>query len=407
MSVIPEHIQNYRYYSDSPGHLLTGDEWELLNAKHVPSENDKLPDGWPEQLEGPLVWSGSDLEKTPEKYLYILSEEDKEELDVAIKSFDQSGQELDKVVSETFPLPKLGPRLESFANDIYNGIGLKLVRGLDVDKYTERQRVIAYLGISSYVGDIRDAQGINRALIHIKSIAHVPKEKRAPIVVSQQTTDAQMFHNDVGLDIVSLFVLDLPKTGGESLITSSYTIYNELAKTRPELISLLADEDEFDWPTKPKEGGSLIHYVDNKYISYFSTRVFIGFGDLPRDERFPPLNDKQKDAFGAFHWVGYKHSLSIPIEKGDIEYVNNLYLQHSRHGFVEDKDHRRHVARLWLRNSKYSSQLKYPKAIQDKIDEGYFPTTYTQEIPLNEDDEEKIKFKYNATSLKSLYAKPK
>lgn len=401
---IAEHIRNYRYYSDHEGHLLSGDDWEKYDSSHETPPGAKLPDGWPTKLDSPLAWKGQELQKTPEKYIYVLSGEDKEEIDNAIKAYDL--EDLAGINKDTFNLPKLGHKLESFAKELYHGTGVKLVRGLDIKRYDDRERIIAYLGISSYVGDLRDPQGINRALIHIKSIAHVPKDERAPIVVSQQTTDPQMFHSDIGLDIVSLFVLDVPKVGGESLITSSYTIYNILAETRPHIIKLLADPDAWEFFGKPVEGGRLIHYINGKYISYFTTRRFIGYGDLPRDERYPPLNEKQKEAFGAAHWIGYQNALTLPIQVGDIEYLNNLYLQHARHGFEEDEDHRRHVVRLWLRNSKYSSEIKYPPEAQAKIDEGYFPDKYKQEIPLSVLEEEAIKKKYAAKNLTSLYAKP-
>lgn len=407
--VVADNIKNYRFYTDSKGHLLSGHEWEEYDATHEKPTGGKLPDGWPEKLEGPLVWTGQELQKTPEKYLYILDEDDKSELAKAIEKFEASdvADNLQEISKETFPLPNLGTKLEQFSKELYEGIGVKLVRGFPLEDYNERQRIIGYLGISSYIGDLRDAQGINRALIHIKSIAHVPKSERAPIAVSQQTTDPQMFHNDAGLDIVSLFVLDVPKSGGESLITSTYPIYNELAQTRPDIISLLADPNEFEFALKAKEGGNMIQYQQGKLYSHFSTRVFIGFGDIPRDERFPPLNERQKEAFGAFNWIGYRNTLTLPIEKGDIEYLNNLHLQHSRLGYEEDAEHRRHVARLWLRNSKYSSKIEYPKPLQAKIDDGFFPAKYHQEIPLNVQEEEDLKKKYKITSLAELYAKPR
>lgn len=55
-------------------------------------------------------------------------------------------------------------------------------------------------------------------------------------------TDGEViFHTDMG-DMVSLFALSEPVGGGESLTASGWRMYNELARTRPDLIHVLADD---------------------------------------------------------------------------------------------------------------------------------------------------------------------
>jgi hypothetical protein len=57
-------------------------------------------------------------------------------------------------------------------------------------------------------------------------------------------TDGEViFHTDTG-DIVSLFAMEEPVEGGESLLASGWRVYNELAKLRPDLVKVLAS----DWP---------------------------------------------------------------------------------------------------------------------------------------------------------------
>jgi len=50
------------------------------------------------------------------------------------------------------------------------------------------------------------------------------------------------------------------------------------------------------------------------------------------------------------HFVGVKHQLTMRLERGDIQLVNNLAIQHARNGFRDSAESRRHVLRLWLRN---------------------------------------------------------
>lgn len=46
--------------------------------------------------------------------------------------------------------------------------------------------------------------------------------------------------------------------------------------------------------------------------------------------------------------------------------VNNLYLQHARHGFKEDPASPRHLLRVWLRDTKLSPEL--PLDIKNKFE---------------------------------------
>lgn len=397
-------VDTYTNYSDSPDILHSIKAWRELDKKNLQAKVD-LPEGWPNKLTGPHVWTGEELKNNPEKYKYYFTQEDLFEIHNAIKKFKKLGLPLKKVSKENFELGSIGSKLEKFGEDLYKGIGVRLLRGFNIDDYDEQERLIAYLGISSYIGDIRDAQGLNRALTHIKSIAHVPKAERAPIGVSQQTTDPQMYHSDFGGDIVSLFVLGVPVSGGESLISSTYSIYNHLAQNRPDIIRVLTNPEGYKRKGFP-EGAPLIFYEDEEFITNFSTRNFIGFGDIARDESYPLISSEESDAVGGFNAVAYEYTLETDLQKGDIEYVNNLINQHCRKGYVEDNDHRRHLARLWLRNSNYTFLLKLPQQIKEKRDQ-FFPVEYEQEIPLNELEEDEIKVKNGADSIDKFYAKPK
>lgn len=52
----------YEQYTDAPGTLFNKSEWDEANASHAESfDFGDVPKGWPERLEGPLVWDGKDL----------------------------------------------------------------------------------------------------------------------------------------------------------------------------------------------------------------------------------------------------------------------------------------------------------------------------------------------------------
>lgn len=52
----------------------------------------------------------------------------------------------------------------------------------------------------------------------------------------------QPFHTDL-CDVLSMYALNTAAYGGESFLASSAKIYNELARTRPDIIEVLAKDD--------------------------------------------------------------------------------------------------------------------------------------------------------------------
>jgi hypothetical protein len=80
-------------------------------------------------------------------------------------------------------------------------------------------------------------------LNHIKDLSQT--SVATSIGASAYTTDKQAFHTDAG-DIVSLFCLNTAVKGGESKLASSWTVYNELAPTRPDIIKTLSEDWAFD-----------------------------------------------------------------------------------------------------------------------------------------------------------------
>ena len=59
------------------------------------------------------------------------------------------------------------------------------------------------------------------------------------------TKGLEPFHTDTVCDCLALMTYDCCATGGASIIASAWTIYNELAQHRPDIIHVLAEPN---WP---------------------------------------------------------------------------------------------------------------------------------------------------------------
>ncbi|PYH97888.1 taurine catabolism dioxygenase family protein [Aspergillus ellipticus CBS 707.79] len=346
-----------------------------------------LPVGWPKRLEGPLVWEGKDLLAQPERWIHILTPDELLEVDAALQHFKHLEIPHAALTREHFPLPHLGQVLRQISHELYQGTGLYLLRGVPVEKYSPEDVVAICLGINAWVGDQRLPQGLNRGLCHIMSITHLDPQTRGKIFVSAQNADAQMYHSDSAADIVSLMAVAIPGEGGESKVASSWKVYNHLAKHRPDILRILG-ERKFRWQSKgiPPEGVRLIHWFQEKLLLNLSTRPFIGYAEVPdRDPNFPELTWEEREAFAGFNWVADQFSLTIKLQNGDIEWVNNLVLQHARAGYIDNPEEPRHLLRVWLRDSELSPAL--PDDIKNKFDAIFEePADF---IPLDEWEEDR------------------
>ena len=96
-------------------------------------------------------------------------------------------------------------------------------------------------------GDISSHHGLSggrRATPNLLQSSHCEFLSRSLDTVSQKLTRTQPFHVDQS-DVVAMYVLSVAAQGGESRIASGAHIYNVIASTQPDVISVLA---EACWP---------------------------------------------------------------------------------------------------------------------------------------------------------------
>lgn len=84
-----------------------------------------------------------------------------------------SGLELDgdEVSPERFPLPTLRGRLARCADEIYNGRGISIIRGLRPSRYSAEENTMLFLALAEYIGDQRGIQSYKGAMLSITILA--------------------------------------------------------------------------------------------------------------------------------------------------------------------------------------------------------------------------------------------
>ncbi|KAH7375491.1 TfdA family taurine catabolism dioxygenase TauD [Plectosphaerella cucumerina] len=359
------------------------DKWQQRVARRIAEGNlpTKVPDGFPTELTGPTVWEGSTLAETYD-LTYVLNADQLAEIDQAVAHFKSLGLSFGHISAETFPLPTLHSELRRLSHELHSGHGFFVIRGIDVEKHTREENIIIYTGISAHVAAQRGRQDhkyngepADVVLTHVKDLTHADPGKL--IGSPAYTTDKQVFHTDSG-DIVALFALETAKEGGASKLASTWKVYNEIARTRPDLIHTLSqpwDMEVFEKADKQWTERPLLHLLPatetapERVSLQYGRRYFVGFGSLPRSTEIPPITEAQAEALDTLHFTGEKYCVNTEFQKGDIQYVNNLSIFHARDGFVNEGEKQRHLLRLWLRDPEQAWTT--PAVFQKRWDQIY------------------------------------
>ncbi|KAL2860959.1 TauD/TfdA family dioxygenase [Aspergillus lucknowensis] len=317
-----------------------------------------LPEGFPQKLVSELEWDGKDLVDEYD-WNYHLTEQDIQEIEAALQHFKDLGVPLGKITQETFPLPRLHGTLRSISREIHLGHGFKVVCGVPVDQHSREENIIIYAGIASHIAPIRGRQDSQLAgkpadvvLAHITDLSR--KVDVNTIKAPAYTTEKQVFHTDSG-DVISLFALSEAAHGGQSYLSSSWHVYNELARTRPDLIRTLAEPWVSEQGSEAVSRPLLYHQpqttdAPERLIIQYARRGYTGYWGKPRNPSLPPITEAQAEALDALHYLAEKSAVSLDFHKGDIQFVNNLSIFHARAEFTDSEEKRRHLVRLWLRD---------------------------------------------------------
>ncbi|KAH7033703.1 uncharacterized protein B0I36DRAFT_373802 [Microdochium trichocladiopsis] len=372
------------------------DKYQARTARRLKTETlpSELPEGFPKKLTGALVWDGATLAKEYD-WTYVLSHEQLDEIDKAVKHFQSLNLAFGYITQETFPLPNLHDELRRLSRELHFGHGFFVLRGLDVDKYTREENIIIYAGVSSHIGSVRGRQDAyfegKRADVVVGHIRDVRSglgkgrdSAKIKIGTPAYTSDKQVFHTDSG-DIVSLFALSTAAEGGASRLASTWQVYNHLAATRPDLIHTLSSiwvaelftktvDDKDRYMSRPllyHTPASADGKTPDRVLLQYGRRYYVGFGELPRSSHLPPISEAQAEALDALHFLGERFS-------GDMQFVNNVAIFHARDGYTDSEETQRHLLRIWIRDPEYAWETPKPLASRwDRVYGGVTPELQT------------------------------
>ena len=307
-------------------------------------------------------WYSANL-KGSREWMYQVSAEEIGEVFDAVAAVEARGLAVKDIRRSDFPLPRFAKVLLDIRAELMTGRGFALIRGIPVEERSRGQIATAFWGIGAYMGEARSQNAKGHVLGHVKDIGGDYSKGRG-----YMSRDALQFHTDRA-DILSLCCLHGAKSGGQHRIASSVTVYNEMLKRRPDLAKELTwrfyrgrngeiPPEEKEWvrePTFSFEGGRLSTRAPSAPV--------LKAQQLPD---VPKLTDAQKDAIDLFMDLALEFSLDIDFVPGDISFVMNHVVLHSRTEFEDwpESERRRHILRLWLANGERPLQEDVARAMR-------------------------------------------
>ncbi len=296
----------------------------------------------------PAEWRGHEL-LTKDNWIYRLTQAEVDEIHAALAHAKSLGRNFDTLTAADFPLPTLGTRLKILQDELENGCGLYVLRGLPTDDRPRDDVRLIFWGLGQHIGTPVCQTYSGEYLGDVRQFG----EQAGRLY---NTNIAGGFHGDT-VDVVALCVVRTAKAGGRSLIASTVAIHNELARTRPDLLEALYQP--YTWlSTTPDEylnGRSrtfqqpMFSRVGDKFSSLWLPVLVRRAQDLPGVE---PMTALQKEALDMVDAMANSPEfiLDMMFEPGDMQFVNNHVLVHGRTAFedYEEPDRKRHLLRLWL-----------------------------------------------------------
>jgi hypothetical protein len=299
------------------------------------------------QWVGQQVWDGRTLERNDD-WIFRLSEKDVSEIRTAIDASRATSKPVGELNRHDFLLPGLGDRLLALRDDVLEGKGFAVLRGLPGSEWTNEDLVRAYWGIGTWFGDPVSQNAKADLLGHVID----KRQERAADTRIYQTNAAQPFHSD-SCDIVGLLCLHAAQTGGASSVASSAAIYNTLLANDQKAVETLCSIFHCDRYNEIPEG-KLPYYTVRVFNDVCSKLVCCGMDPDIRSgqrlEEVPRLTSDQNRALDLFQSTAKDLSLNMMLERGDVQLVNNHTVVHARGDFedFEELDRRRYMVRLWL-----------------------------------------------------------
>ncbi len=299
---------------------------------------------------GPSVWRGADF-TGDDRWIHVLTAPERTELIGAVARVKANRQQCYEFGKCDFPLPLLESAITRFLDELEDGRGFVMLRGLPVADLSDEELYLLYWGLGVHLGTPLTQNRKGERIVEIAD-----RGIRYGKQVRGYTTDAQLMPHSDAADLVALLCVHPAQTGGASCITSAMTIYNEILRHHPEYLPVLhrgfrhnmrgegatGDPNEVTNNTIP-----VFSHFAGKLSCHFNRRLI----EQGADKLGHALTTLEKAAIDHVNALALSPEIRFDMEfkTGDVQILNNHLVLHSRQAFKDDPaaPHGRRLLRLW------------------------------------------------------------
>jgi hypothetical protein len=258
-----------------------------------------------------------------------------------------------------FPLPACAVMMAGVRGILREGAGFAVVDRLPMDEISADEAIALYWLLSSMI-----ARPVHQKIDGTMIYDVLDTGKKAlpgSGVRPDKTNIEQNFHNDNAYSLVQpehvgLLCIHPAKEGGVSAVINLHTVHNEMRARHPALLQRLYGQF---WVDRQKEhvpeDPPLLRVPMFEYDGRLKVRMGIYNIIAGHQLRGEPLDAPGIEAIDALRSVFRDETLShsFTMERGQMEFVNNLETCHRRTAFVDfdEVSLRRRMVRLWLRDA--------------------------------------------------------
>lgn len=301
-------------------------------------------------ITAPSAWKGPDLEPLEEQWAFRFRAEHIAELEDAFNAVQ--GLPMEAIDASNFHIPTLQPLLREQAQQIEHGRGFALLRGLPVQNWTLEKSQRIYWGISSHIGRAISQSPLGDL---INSVTDRGFKRGDPNYRANRGRGELFFHSDFA-DVVALLCVRPAKSGGVSRLVSSMTVFNELLREAPQHLDVLYRGLHFYRKKEEAAGVSPVSDEPLPMLSYWKGELSMMYwphwAGAAAQVRGIPFTQQEQAALDAVNALTRREDLILNtnFQPGDIQYLNNYKILHSRTDYEDhdEPDRKRYLERLWL-----------------------------------------------------------
>ena len=296
------------------------------------------------KIRTPAAWVGADFEGD-DSWVHALPKQALDAIDLSVRGLDETAKDDLSFSKADFPLGAFSEDLTRYANELENGRGFFLLRGLPVERYSENELRAIYFGIGLHLGAPVGQNPQGDLLGTVMNLGD-PQDKNTRVF---QTNLYLPYHTDPS-DVVGLLCLRKAQRGGLSSLVSAAAVYNEIIEQAPEYLGLFYRAYHYAHLRTNGVGRSPVFSYHDEKLSCRYLRQYIELGHEQCDE---PLTAVEREALDLFDRISQAEHmrLDMMLEPGDMQFANNYAVLHSRSAFedADDPEARRKLLRLWLK----------------------------------------------------------